>query len=649
MRRFWPTALLFALCLPVHAAVPVQRSETGNRITEHIPSIPPALGESLQRYANTRSATPGGWLADGSGLLVSTRFADTAQVHRVRTAGGAREQLTFHDEPVTSVAANPKRNGFVFGKDSGGSEFWQLYWFDLDTREVRLLTDGKSRNDNPLWSHDGSKLAYSSTARNGKDTDVWVLDLDNGKAKPVVAEGGLWAATDFSPDGKQLLVQQYVSINQVRPGAVELAGGKLRQFPVDGGSAAFGSFRFAPDGSGAYFTSDEGSEFQRLRFHDFASNRISELSADIPWDIEEFVLSRDGKRIAFVSNEDGFGTLHVLDAGTRAHHALPRLPKGVVYGLEFSPDGSRIAFALNSATSPSDVHVVDLTTNTLARWTASEVGGLDATKFAAPELVRFPTYDRVDGNPRTIPAFYYRPAGTAQGAKLPVVINIHGGPESQARPGFSADIQYLVDQLGIAVLVPNVRGSAGYGKSYLKLDNGLRREDSVRDIGALLDWIATRAELDPKRVAVYGGSYGGYMVLASMTHYNDRLRAGVDIVGISNFVTFLGNTESYRRDLRRAEYGDERDAAMRAHLEKISPTTNAKAITIPLFVAQGANDPRVPASEAEQIVRSVRGNGGEVWFLQFADEGHYFRKKTNMDYFRAATMLFWQKHLLDGS
>ena len=648
MLRFWLAATLLALVSPVPAAASAP-GETGKRIAENIPAVPQALQERLQRYANTRSATPGGWLADGSGLLISTRFANTTQVHRLRSAGGAREQLTFFDEPVTSVVANPKRNGFVFGKDSGGSEFWQLYWFDLDTRQVRLLTDGKSRNQNPLWSHDGSKLAYSSTARNGRDTDVWVLDLDSGKARPVVSEGGSWAATDFSPDGKQLLVQQYVSINQMQPGSVAIDGGKPRLFPVDGDKAAFGSFRFAPDGTGAYFTSDEASEFQRLRLHDFASNKIIELSVDIPWDVEEYALSRDGKRLAFVSNEDGFGVLHLLDTATRKALPLPALPRGIVYGLEFSPDGRQLGFALNSATSPSDVYAIDLEAATLARWTWSETGGLDATKFSAPTLVRFPTFDQVQGKPRTIPAFYYRPAQVPAGARLPVVINIHGGPESQARPGFNADIQYLVDQLGIAVLVPNVRGSAGYGKSYLLLDNGYRREDSVKDIGALLDWIATQPALDPARVAVYGGSYGGYMVLAAMTHYNARLRAGIDIVGISNFVTFLGNTESYRRDLRRAEYGDERDATMRAYLEKISPTTNAAAITKPLFVAQGANDPRVPASEAAQIVGTVRRNGGEVWFLQFPDEGHGFRKKHNMDTFRAATMMFWRKHLLGES
>lgn len=639
-------ALAGALATVRAPAAEVQRVETGNRISENVPEIPAELTDQLQRYANTRGAGLGGWIADGSGLLISTRFADTTQVHRVKSPGGAREQLTFYDEPIAAIAPNPTRDGFVFGKDVGGSEFWQLYWFDLATRETKRLTDGKSRNESALWSHDGARLAYSSTERNGKDTDVWVLDPASGAKKAVVTEGGSWTASDFSPDGKELLVQKFVSINEVHPGVVDLESGKLTMFPVDGGKAAFGAFRFAPDGSGAYYTSDEGSEFSTLRFHDLKNNRVVPLSANIAWNVEDYALSRDGARLAFVTNEDGFGVLHLLDTATRKELPLPALPKGVIGGVEFSPDGRRLALALNSAQSPSDIYTVDLAANAVSRWTESEVGGLDASKFVAPELVRFPTFDAVRGEPRTIPAFYYRPK--AASGKLPVVIQIHGGPEAQARPMFSTEIQFLVDRLGVAVLVPNVRGSDGYGKNYLLLDNGYRREDSVKDIGALLDWIGRQPELDAQRVAVYGGSYGGYMALAAMTHYDARLRAGVDIVGISNFATFLENTESYRRDLRRAEYGDERDAEMKAFLEKISPTTNAKAITKPLFVAQGANDPRVPASEAAQIVKTVRGNGGEVWFLEFKDEGHGFRKKPNVDHFRAATMLFWRKHLIGG-
>jgi len=649
MRSTWLSLALVALAMPLAAAA-APPAGGAERIAENIPAVPDALAARLQRYANTRSAGLGGWLSDGSGLLVTTRFGNTVQAHRVRTPGGAREQLTFFDEPVTFVLAHPTRPGFVFGRDAGGSEFWQLYWYDLATREIRLLTDGKSRNADPLWSHDGTQLAYSSNERNGTDTDIWVLDLASGKRRAVVTKGGAWAPTDFSPDGTQLLVEQGVSVNEVYPGVVRLADDRLRMLPVDGGKASFGSIRFGKDAKSAYFNSDEGTEFLVLRHHDFASNTLTKLSGSIAWDAELFALSRDRSRLAYVTNEDGIGVLHVLDTATHATLPLPALPTGVIDSLDFSPDARRLAFSINAATSPSDVYSIDFGAAgrpaTLSRWTESEVGGLDTSAFVAPRLVRFPSFDQVDGKPRTIPAFYYRPVAAVPGRKLPVVINIHGGPEGQARPVFSPDTQFLAGELDVAVLVPNVRGSSGYGKTWLKLDNGMLREDSVKDIGALLDWIATQPDLDAGRVAVYGGSYGGYMVLASMTRYNDRLRAGVDIVGISNFVTFLENTQDYRRDLRRVEYGDERDPAMRAFLQKISPTANAGNISIPLFVAQGANDPRVPASEAAQIVRTVRGNGGDVWFLQFPDEGHGFRKKANADYFRAATMLFWQQHLI---
>ncbi len=650
--------ILFALAL-VSSAVPAsatatapdeRREEVGNRVSENVPAIPAELVERLNRYQNTRGATFAGWLDDG-GLLISTRFVETNQVHRVAAPLGMREQLTFYPEPLIDPQAAPAAgpDGFVFGKDVGGSEFWQLYFYDLGAREVRLLTDGgRSRNESALWSHDGRRIAYTSTARNGRDSDIWVREVGGGEPKLVLDEGGTWFATDFSPDGRQLLVQKYVSANESHPGVVDLTDGELTLFPVDGGKAAFGDFRFARDGKGAYFVSDEGTEFRTLRYHDFASNEIISISGEIPWDVEGFALSDDGARLAFVTNEDGIGRLRVLSLPGREPVALPALPVGVIRLGEFSSDGDKLALTLNSATSPSDVHVVDLRTATLTRWTRSEVGGLDASKFVAPTLIRYPTFDEVDGAPRTIPAFYYRPAKAPAGGKFPVVIQIHGGPEGQALPLFDPNAQFLANELGVAVLVPNVRGSAGYGKSYLLLDNGTKREDSVKDIGALLDWIAKQPELDAKRVGVYGGSYGGYMVLAAVEHYNDRLKAGVELVGISDFVTFLTNTERYRRDLRRAEYGDERDPAMRAHFEKISPLANAHKISIPLFVAQGANDPRVPASEAEQVVKKVRGQGGDVWYLLFKDEGHGFQKKTNRDYFGAATILFWQRHLTGG-
>jgi dipeptidyl aminopeptidase/acylaminoacyl peptidase len=324
------------------------------------------------------------------------------------------------------------------------------------------------------------------------------------------------------------------------------------------------------------------------------------------------------------------------------------VPTGLVGGLTFSPDGWKLGMTLNTARTPSDSFILNLGRGaleygSLERWTFSEVGGLDTEKFIEPTLVHFPTFDSDDGGPESIPAWLYKPEGEGP---FPVVISIHGGPESQSRPSFSSTYQMWLKNLGVAVLVPNVRGSSGYGKHYMGLDNGMLREDSVRDIGAALDWIAGREDLDQERVAVFGGSYGGYMVLASAVHYSDRLKAAVDIVGISSFVTFLENTQDYRRDSRRAEYGDEREPAMRAHMEKISPLNRVQDIRVPMFVVQGQNDPRVPVTEAEQIVAALRTAGQPVWYMNALNEGHGYQKKENRDVYQQATVLFFREQLL---
>ena len=448
----------------------VMREEVGNRVSENVPAIPAELRERLNQYQNTRGANFAGWLKDGS-ILITTRFAETAQVHRVRAPLGMREQLTFYPEPVRSVASAPvpAGNGFVFGKDVGGSEFWHLYRYDVDGRRTSQLTQGeRSRNDSPMWSDDGRQLAFSSTARNGTDSDIWLLDVASGQTRNLVTEGGTWTAMDFSPDGKRLLVSKYVSANESYPGEVDLETGKLRMFPVDGGKAAFGAFLFTPDGKGSYFVSDENSEFLTLRHHDIAKQSVTELSKNIPWDVEDVALAKDGKHLAFASNEDGISKLHVLTVPAHTPVPMPDLPIGVITAMDFSPDGKKLALSINSATSPSDVYVIDLVSRKLARWTQSEVGGLDPARFVAPTLVHYKSFDG-----RSIPAFYYRPASAT--GKVPVIIQIHGGPESQAQPAFSANIQFLVNELKVAVLVPNVRGSSGYGKAYLQLDNGLLR------------------------------------------------------------------------------------------------------------------------------------------------------------------------------
>jgi dipeptidyl aminopeptidase/acylaminoacyl peptidase len=378
-----------------------------------------------------------------------------------------------------------------------------------------------------------------------------------------------------------------------------------------------------------------------LAYLDLGTKKHTFLTDHIKWDIEEFKLSPDGKTIAFVANEDGVGTLHLLDTATGKEKPLPSpLPAGSVLDVKWHRNSKDLGFVLVSARSPSDVYALDVETGKVDRWTESETGGLNTSAFAEPELVCWKTFDG-----RSISGFLYKPPAKFAG-KRPVVINIHGGPEAQFRPSFLGRNNYFLNEMGVAILFPNVRGSSGYGKTFLTLDNGFKREDAYKDIGALLDWIKARDDLDADRVLVTGGSYGGHMTLAVAWYYPDRIRCAVDIVGISNFVTFLENTESYRRDLRRAEYGDERDPEMRKFMERIAPVNNAHKMKKPMFIIQGKNDPRVPLSEAEQMVATLKKHGTPVWYLMAKDEGHGFAKKKNADYQFYATVLFMQEYLL---
>lgn len=623
----------------------VERKEVGNLVMENIPEIPQQLKDRIFQYQNTRSASLQDWLHDGS-ILISTRFGETAQFHKVSKPGAYREQITFFNEPVSGATLCPDKNKniFLFTKDVGGGEFYQIFSYNLDNANFKMLTDGKSSNGGVKWNNKGNKFSYFSTKRNGTDWDIYVADINNPeKAEMVLSEGGSWGASDWSPDDKSLIVGKYISANESYYYTLDLTTKKLEQINPSVEKIAYGSALFSKDGKGIFITSDENSEFQRLRYYDLKTKKFTVLTSDINWDVQSFTISKKGDKVAFTVNEDGMAKLYLLDTKTMKYKAVPNIPVGQVYGLSFHPDGKKLAMVLNTPQSSGDVYVMNLSNYFLERWTYSEVGGLNTSKFIVPELIHFPTFDQVDGKPRMIPAFITKPKGKGPFA---VVIDIHGGPEGQAQPYFNPINQYYANEMGIAVIEPNVRGSSGYGKSYLQLDNGYKREESVQDIGKLLDWIATQPDLDAKRIAVTGGSYGGYMVLASMTHFNDRLKCAVDIVGISNFVTFLTNTQDYRRDLRRVEYGDERDPKMNEFLQKISPTTNAHKITKPLFVVQGLNDPRVPYTEAEQIVDIVRKNSGEVWYLLAKDEGHGFRKKTNRDFYIWSQVLFLEKYLL---
>lgn len=653
MRTLIVTVLSFALVLPAMADVQRRVANNGNLVIEDVPEIPTEIADSLNRYLNVRYASFRSWSGDGQSLFINTRFGDVGNLHRVDFPGGARHQVTFFNEPVGAVSRQPGGSMLTFTRDAGGSEFSQIFLLDPDGGDAQMLTDGESRNGTVVWDRDGRRLAYQSTARNGASNDVWLMDPEAPEDKRIVLEspdGTWWGPAEFSKSGSKVLVANYVSITDSRVNLLDLDTGNVTLLA---GSAAEPSVNsplaFDDENDGFWLITDRAGEFSTLAWQALAPGAEPEyVTADIPWGVEGAALSDDRSRAAFSVNAGGRSVLYLLDPTTREYRLVEGIPVGLIRGMEFSPDARRLAMTINTAKSPSDTFVLELGRGVLdygklQRWTFSEVGGLDTTAFREPALIEYPTFDKVDGGQRQIPAWLYKPQGTGP---FPVVISIHGGPESQSRPSFSSTYQLWLEKLGVAVLVPNVRGSAGYGKTYVALDNGFKREDSVRDIGALLDWIESQPDLDQDRVAVFGGSYGGYMVLASAVHFSDRLKAAVDIVGISSFVTFLENTQDYRRDLRRVEYGDERDPEMRAHLEKISPVNNVEKIEIPLFVVQGENDPRVPVTESIQMVEALRERGETVWYMNALNEGHGYRKKENRDIYQQATVLFLKTHLL---
>ncbi|MEA3047951.1 MAG: hypothetical protein QOJ53_2283 [Sphingomonadales bacterium] len=632
-------ALPLSAALAQGSAEPAAVEKPAALVADGIPPVPADLAARTRPYMEFRTAGFSGWNPRDRSMLITTRFGNTAQLHRVAAPMGAREQISFEVEPVNG-SWSPAGDVLAVQKDVGGSEFFQLY--TLANGRLTLLTDGRSRNELGPWSHDGRWLGYSSTRRNGTDSDLYVVDPREPSTNRMVAQvrGGGWALTDFSPDGRRAVAINYISVTRSNLYILDLASGAMTSIGEPDRDISYGGAAFAPDGT-LWASSDEGSEFQRLGTVEIATGAFTPLVTNINWDVEGFDISEDGRTIAFTTNEAGIGRLHLLDPRTRRVRTVTALPAGTIGGVEIAPWGT-IGFSLSSARSPSDAYSVDPRTLAVTRWTRSETGGLDAAANVEPELVAARSFDG-----ENVSGFLYRPDPARFPGRRPLIVNIHGGPEGQSRPGFLGRNNYLINELGIAIFYPNVRGSTGYGKRFVSLDNGpAQRENSVKDIGAFLDRLSQDPALDPARFAVTGGSYGGYMCYASAIRYGDRLRAANCVVAISNWVTFLENTQSYRRDLRRVEYGDERDPAQRAALLAISPMTRVEALRIPLMVVTGANDPRVPASEADQMVRAVRASGRPAWHLLGQNEGHGFAKKENQDYQFWVGLMFWEANLL---
>ncbi len=631
-------------CVLAPSAAFAQTSDTVEKpaalISDGVPVIPAALAAETRPYMEFRTASFGGWNAADRSMQVSTRFGNTSQIHRVAMPMGAREQLSFEVEPVGG-RWSPTGDLMVVAKDRGGDEFFQLY--TLSEGRLTLLTDGgRSRNSFGAWSDDGRLIGYTSTRRNGRDSDLYVMDPRDASSARMVAEvsGGGWDFAAFSPDGRSAVVVQYVQVTKSNLFSLDLASGRMTPIGDHSQSIAYGTVRFAPNGV-LWATSDHDSDFQRLGRIDIATGAFTPVSTETRWDIEDFDISDDGGFIAYTVNQAGRSSLRLLDPSSGRVRTVDSLPAGIASGLDIAPWGD-IGLTFSSARSASDAFSINPQTLAVTRWTRSETGGLDVTRNVLPELIEVVSFDG-----EAVSGFLYRPDPARFPGERPLIVNIHGGPEGQSRPGFMGRNNYLINELGIAIFFPNVRGSTGYGKRFVSLDNGPElRENSVLDIGAFLDRFNDDAGIDQERVAITGGSYGGYMCYAGAIRYGPRLRGANCVVAISNFVTFLENTEAYRRDLRRVEYGDERDAAQRARLLDISPMTRVNELRIPLMVVTGGNDPRVPASEADQMIAAVRANGRTAWHLLGTDEGHGFAKKANQDYQFWANLLFWRETLL---
>ena len=637
--RLLTLALVAAAAAAFPVSAPAQVAKPAALTADGIPPVPEQLAAATRPYMEFRTAGFRGWNPADRSMLIATRFANVSQLHSVAAPLGMRRQISFEPEPLGG-SWSPKGDVLVVSKDNGGDEFFQLY--TLANGRLTLLTDGKSRNSFDSWDKEGRQIGYSSTRRNGTDNDLYVMDPRNPASNRMVAQvqGGGWGFSDFAPGGQRAAVIEYVSITKSNPYLLDIASGRMTPIGDHSKAISYGELQFAPNGT-LWATSDENSDVLRLGRLDPATGRFTPVSPQSRWEVEEFEISQDGRTIAYVLNEAGSSRLYLLDVASGRVRAVIGLPAGTIGGLEFAPWGP-LGFTLTSAQSPSDAYSLAPASLRITRWTESETGGLDPRANVDPELVEVTSFDG-----EAVSGFLYRPDARRFPGRRPLIVNIHGGPESQARPGFLGRNNYLLNELGIAIFYPNVRGSSGYGKRFVSLDNGpFQRENSVRDIGAFLDRLQGDAAIDPNRIAVTGGSYGGYMCYASSIFYGSRLRGALCNVAISNFVTFLENTQSYRRDLRRVEYGDERDPAQRAKLMEISPLTRINEIRLPLFVIQGANDPRVPKSEADQIVSAVRANGQEVWYLVGENEGHGFAKKENQDYQFWTTLMFWQRNLL---
>jgi dipeptidyl aminopeptidase/acylaminoacyl peptidase len=605
-----------------------------------VPPIPSSLARDLQPYTSIYGLPLAGWDNEKREIWLKG-LSSAAWISRVKSPGTVPEisSIFIQSSGIYDVYFQPQGKYLAYTRDENGNESFQLYSYEIGARKTTLLSDGKSRNTEPVWSNAGDKIVYSSTPSGGSGVNLRLLNPFEPKTDHLLApsSGSYLKAYDWSPDDKQIVYCDFTSNTTSVLWLIDVSNGsKVLLSPKTKQTEFYDYPQFSKDGKGIYVVTDHDSDFRRLAYFDLASRQIKYVPSARQWDVEEFQLAPDGKTIAFITNEDGISRLHLYDVVNGKERASAQVPVGIISDIKWRKDSSELAFNFKSSRTPNDVYSVNAQTGTVELWVGT---GADTSKFSEPELIHWPTFDK-----RTVSGFIYRPPVNFKG-KRPVIIDIHGGPEEQYRPGFIYDNNYFLNELGVAKIYPNARGSSGYGKAFLRLDNGLQREGAVKDIGALLDWIKTQPDLDTDRVLVEGTSYGGYLALATAFTYADRIRAVISDSGISNLASFVERTEGWRREIQRAEFGDERDAKTREFMERTAPLTNAQKMKKPLLIVQGQNDPRVPVSEAERLVAATKDRI-PVWYIVAKDEGHGFVQQNNREYRLYATVLFVKEFLL---
>lgn len=608
-----------------------------------VPPIPSSLADEVQQYAGVYGLPLAGWNLEKREIWLKG-LSSVTWLTRVKSPGATPETSSIYirENGIYDIYIQPQSRYLAYTRDANGDESFQLYLYEIGTSKSTLLSDGKSRNTEPVWSNAGDKIVYSSSPTGTQGVNLRMLNPLDAKTDRLLAQssGSYFKAYDWSPDDKQVVFCDFSSNTASSLWLIGVEGGKKsRLLPETAQPKLYDYPQFSQDGKGVYVLTDHDSDMRRVAYIDLASRKLTYVPSDPQWDVEEFQLAPDGKTLAFITNQDGVSRLNLFDVASGKVRAVSGIPTGIISDPKWHNNSNDLAFNFKSPRTPNDVYSVNTANGETELWARSVTNGVDTQKFPLPELIHWTSFDNTK-----ISGFLYRPPSTFKGRR-PVIIDIHGGPEEQYRPGFGYEANYFINQLGIAKIYPNVRGSSGYGQKFLTLDNGLRREDAVKDIGALLDWIKTQPDLDAGRVLVEGSSYGAYLALSTAHVYSDRIRAVASDSGISNLASFVERTEGWRRDLQRSEFGDERDPKIKEFMERIAPLNNAYKITKPLLIIQGQNDPRVPVEEATKLVAATKDRV-PVWYVLAKDEGHGFAQQNNRDYRLYATILFVKEFLL---